>query len=391
MTACTAAAVGSQELDERVPARANVFEIDLDAFDHNVGVIRRIVGPDVALFAALKANAYGFGTLEMARAAVAAGADGLAVVDLRDAVAIRETGLTVPLHLYGGMLITPEVTRYVSANDIMPTVLSLDDARTLSAHATRPVRVFIKIEVGLERFGIAVDDVGAFAGSIQAMPNIAVYGLCTHLHVPRRAAAVAQPYLDRQFTHFQQAIREVEAICGPVAIKMAASSGSLSLAWTMNLNAVDPGHLLFGLRPGGPETQPLDIEPVIRSLRSTMVHIHHVRRSEFIDLAPFPVRPGMRVGVLPIGVVDGMLSLHAGAVLVHGVRCPVLGVSLEHTRIDVSEVAAKVGDDAVIIGAQGGDAITIGDVLAHHKLGIPASVPLAVQPTVPRRYLRRDS
>lgn len=387
MTARTAA-TEPQVVGNGVPGRANVFEIDLGAFDHNVGVIRQIVGPEVSLFAALKANAYGFGTLEMARAAVAAGADGLAVVDLRDAVAIREAGLIVPLHLYGGMLITPEVARCVNDHDFMPTVLTVSDARILSAHATGPVRVFIKIELGLERFGIAVDDVAAFVGPIQGLPNIVIHGLCTHLHVPRRPAEVVQAYLDRQFERFQQAIREVEAACGPLAIKMAASSGSLSLAWTMNLNAVDPGHLLFGLKPGGPETQPLEIVPVMRRLRSTLVHIHHVRRTEFIDLAPFPVRPGMRVGVLPIGVVDGMLSLHAGAVLVHGVRCPVLGVSLEHTRIDVSAVDAKVGDDAVIIGAQGGDAITIGDVLAHHKLGIPASVPLAVQPTVPRRYLR---
>jgi alanine racemase len=113
-----------------------------------------------------------------------------------------------------------------------------------------------------------------------------------------------------------------------------------------------------------------------------------VRRTEFIDLAPFPVRPGMRVGVLPIGVVDGMLSLHCGTVLINGARCAVLDVSLEHTRIDLGDLAAQVGDDVVIVGAQGNDAITVSDVQAHLKLRIPASIPLAVHHTVPRMYLR---
>jgi alanine racemase len=377
-------------MDDRILARPNVFEIDLDALDHNVREIRRIVGPEVMLFVALKANAYGFGTLEMARAVLEANADGLAVVDLRDAVAIRQDDISAPLHLYGGMLVTPDVARYVDAFDIMPTVLSLDDARVLSRCASRPIRVFVKIEIGLERFGISVDEAAAFAEEIRSLPNIVLHGLCTHLHVPKRTAEEVAPYLDRQFERFQHAVRAVEAVGGPISVKMAASSGSLSMSWDMNLNAVDPGHLLFGLRPGGPETQKLDIRPVMRSLRSRLVHIHRVRRSEFVELAPFPVRPGMRVGVLPIGVVDGMLSLHGGAVLINGTRCPVLDVSLEHTRIDLGNEDARVGDDVVIIGSQRSDAISIADVQAHHKLRIPASVPLAVQPTVPRVYVRGD-
>ena len=155
----------------------------------------------------------------------------------------------------------------------------------------------------------------------------------------------------------------------------------------MDLNAVDPGHLLFGLRPGGPQTQPLDIRPVMHSLRSTLVHIHRVRRSEFMYLAPIPNRAGMRLGVIPIGVVDGMLGLHCGAVLLCGHRCPVLEVSVEHTRIDVTDVEARVGDEVIIVGPQGNESIEIADVLAHQKLRISASVPLAVHHTVPRVYI----
>jgi alanine racemase len=377
--------------DDILFARSNVFEVDLDALDHNVREIRRLIGPEVRLFAALKANAYGFGTLPIAHAVLASGADGLAVVDLRDAVAMRKAGIAAPIHLYGGMLVTPEVARAVDAFGVMPTVLSLDDAGVYSRCASRPIRVFVKIEVGLERFGIAPEDTAEFVQTIRSLPNLDLHGLCTHLHVPRRPADEVVPYLDRQFARFQQTIRDVEASGTPIPIKMAASSGSLSLSRTMSLNAVDPGHLLFGLRPGGPERQQLDIKPVMRRLISKLVHIHRVRRAADMDLAPFPIRTGMSVGVIPIGVVDGMLSLHCGDVLLAGRRCPVLEVSLEHTRIDVTDVDARVGDDVVIVGRQGDDAIEIADVLAHQNLRIPASVPLAVHQTVPRAYLGRNA
>ena len=369
------------------PGRTNAFHVDLDALDHNVDEIRRMVGPEVLIFAALKANAYGFGVVEIAHAVLKSGADGLAVVDLRDAVLLRNAGIDAPIHLFGGMLITAEVARYISDFDLMPTILRIEDATAVSQAATKSIRVFIKVEVGVERFGIAVEDVQAFAKIVRSMPNIELYGLSTHLHVPRRNASEVAPYLQRQFQRFEDAVRQVESDGELVPVKMAASSGSLSMTGTMNLNAVDPGHLLFGLRPGGPEVERLDIRPVMASLKSELVHIHVAQRTEDMDLAPFPVRRGMRIGVLPIGVVDGMLSLHSGSVLVNGCRCPVLDVSLEHTRIDLIGANALIGDEIVIIGRQGEDTIDITDVLAHHKLRIPASVPLAVHHTVPRVYI----
>ena len=96
----------------------------------------------------------------------------------------------------------------------------------------------------------------------------------------------------------------------------------------------------------------------------------------------------MRLGVIPIGSADGLSWLHAGRVLVRGRAVPIVsGPSLEHTRIDLTEVPdARVGDEVVIIGRQGGAEITPAEVAKQHGLG-PHHVATTVGPRVARVYL----
>ena len=99
----------------------------------------------------------------------------------------------------------------------------------------------------------------------------------------------------------------------------------------------------------------------------------------------------MRVGVLPIGLSDGMRFLNCGQVLIRGRRMSILGVpSLEHTRLDLTDLPeAEVGDEVVIIGEQGDAQISPEEVIARNGLKI-AELALAVQESVPRVYLKRE-
>ena len=117
--------------------------------------------------------------------------------------------------------------------------------------------------------------------------------------------------------------------------------------------------MLFGLTPPGPLNVGADLQPAFHSLTSRIIHAREIERERFLDLAPFPLRAGMRFGVIPIGLRDGMAALHCGEVLVGGRRAAILGpLSLEHTRVDLSGTPeAKVGDEVVIIGRQGDGAI----------------------------------
>ncbi|MBV9521519.1 MAG: hypothetical protein JO010_01920, partial [Alphaproteobacteria bacterium] len=127
-------------------------------------------------------------------------------------------------------------------------------------------------------------------------------------------------------------------------------------------------------------------------LSSRLIHLRVIERSAFLAQAPFPVRTGMRMGIIPIGSADGMAQLHCGEVLVRGRRAPLLGnPSLEHTRIDLSQVPdAQTGDEIVIIGAQGAASITPDEVVAYQKHARIADLAMAIRPSIPRRYALPD-
>jgi alanine racemase len=196
-------------------------------------------------------------------------------------------------------------------------------------------------------------------------------------------------YLEWQFARFTTVLEQLEAAGMQIPVRMTASTSVLEAASTrMNLNAIDPGRVWFGLDRGGPGLQTLDLRPAFIALKTALVQVKGVRREAFPDVAPFALRPGMRIGILPIGRFDGMASLSCGHVLVRGARAPILATpSIEHTRVDLTDVPeARAGDEVVVIGRQGESEITPDEVAAHQGLLSPGMVALAIRETVPRVY-----
>jgi alanine racemase len=372
--------------------RPNVFEVDLDAIAHNVRSLRQHIGGDVQLFAALKANAYGFGIERVADTVVEAGADGLAVVEVDHAVALRQRGIDVPILLYGGTPASADLVAAAEEHDLTPTLLDVQDAQTYERHATRRLKAFLKFDVGLERLGATPEDTPTLGIALRSLRHIELRGVYTHLHVPPHAPADATgPYLRWQFDRFTNALDALREAGIEPSIRMAASSGVLMQTDQMHLNAVDPGHLLFGMYPSGPRRPPLDLRPALHALKSRLVQVKTLHRAAFVDQAPFAMRPGMSIGVFPFGISDGMLQVNCGQVLVNGRRVPVLGVSLEHTRVDLTGVEARRGDEVVIVGPQRADQISLAEVLEHLGQHIPSALSVAVHSSVPRSYAQGGS
>jgi alanine racemase len=364
--------------------RPNVLEVDLDAIAHNVGRLRQSIGAGVQLFAALKANAYGFGIERVADTIVAAGADGLAMVEVDHAITLRQRGIDVPILLYGGTPASADLVAAVEEYHLTPTLLDLEDAQTYERHATRRLKAFLKFDVGLERLGAAPEDAPSLGVALRALRHIKLHGVYTHLHVP---AEETYPYLHWQFARFTTGLQALREAGIEPPIRMAASSGVLMQTDEMHLNAVDPGHLLFGMYPAGPRRPPLDLRPAWRVLKSRLVQVKTVNRPAFVEQAPFVIQPKMSIGVFPLGLSDGMPQLNRGQVLVNGRRVPVLSVSLEHTRVDLTGVEARRGDEVVIVGPQGTDEISPAEVLEYLGQHIPSALPLAVHSSVPRSYV----
>jgi len=367
-------------------ARPNRFEIDLGAIAQFTQRIRSHVGDGVTIFAALKCNGYGFGLLQVARTILAAGGDALSMVDTANAVALRRAGVTAPILVYPGSLATPQAVSDAETFDFVPSLIDLESAKVYSRCATRPLRVAVKVDIGQERLGFPAESAAKAIAAIAGLLKLQVHIVNAHPNVP---SPPSLEYLDWQLGRFEAMCHELEALGLTVPIRMIASSKILSLTRKASLNAVDPGQMFFGpFRAEGDVPWPTTRQP-FRKLASRLIHIRTLDRHEFLAQAPFPVRQGLRIGVIPIGSADGMAQLNCGEVLVRGRRAKLLGnPSLEHTRLDLSDIPeARMGDEVVIIGEQDADSITPDAVVAHQRHARIADLAMAIRPSIPRRYL----
>src|SRR5262249_19937997 len=181
--------------------RPTWFEIDLDAAVENLQTVRRLVGPERKIFAVVKADAYGYGSLELGRAFAEHGADALGVADLADGVRLRRAGLTLPILLYPRTL--PAAAADVIDAGLIPTLTTIDTARAyddaMGPSRDVPLDVFVKVDVGLERLGVPADQAVKLVLAIKELPRLRLAGLCTHLHVP---AGADPAYVEWQFSRF---------------------------------------------------------------------------------------------------------------------------------------------------------------------------------------------
>jgi alanine racemase len=368
-------------------ARPNALNIDLGAIAHNVRQLRAALGGDFTFVASLKANAYGFGLSTVAGTVLSAGADALAVASVDDAIDLRRlVGAGRSIILYGGTRPSRRVIGEVIENDLTVTVVDEADISAYGA-AGAGVKCLLKVDVGLERLGAMPEDAAGLARQIDRHPGLALAGVYTHLHVPRGGVAEISAYLEWQYARFVAVLSELEADGVAVPLKMAASSGALRLTDAMTLNAIDVGSLLYGLEPPGPSDRDLGLRPALVSITSRLTSVRDRLRKDFVDQSPIPTGREVRLGVIPMGATDGLLGLSAGHVLVRGRRAVVLAVSLEHSRLDLTGIDARVGDEVVIVGRQGDEEITMRDVATANGLYSPAVVPVLVGRAVPRVYL----
>lgn len=342
--------------------RPTWFEIDLDAVAHNLRQLRRMVGSGVAVYACLKRNAYGCGAGQVARVMQREGADAIAVGNIDDALAIRDARVTLPILLYPNCLAAdagPAVVRH----RLMPTISGLDDVAAWERAADGgTLDAFAKIDVGLFRGGAMPREALALLGRISDSNVLRLAGAYAHLH--GYDPATGDNYVAWQFENFRTVMREAASHGIDVPVRMVASTSVVLQHPEMDLNGVDPGRILYGLKPSPVASRNLPMRPAVRAWKSRLILTKWIAPEDAGGFAgPFPVRERRRIGVLPLGWGDGIPRRLPGRAeaLVGGTRVHVVGpVHLEHMRVDLTDVPdAGVGDEATFLGTQGEEAITL--------------------------------
>lgn len=356
-------------------------EIDLDALAHNVRQVRKLAPSPVRLYAVCKNDAYGCGARDTARTMLASGADAFAVSDPEDAESIRAAGVTAPILLYAST--TPDLAREVAKLGLIATV---HDFESLAAYAGagRVVDVHVEVDCGFGRLGFTPTEwTGAF-DRLRRANNIRVVGLYTHLGSVEEPKAV-----ERQATLFRRAA-DAARDAGFADIELMAASSRVMLGHPgLNLTAVNPGRMLYGMMED-PWLGHLDLKPVIRSIKSRVLQVKTLPDDFEIGYGGRNGRSGpLRTAVIAFGFKDGLpREPGGGAVLIRGRRAAIIGMrATEHTIIDVTDVPdAAVGDEVVIVGAQGGAAIDAHEAVASYRMPLIELLPRMTRST-PRRYL----
>jgi len=348
------------------------LEIDLDAIGANLQQLRELAGPAVPVHPVVKADAYGHGAVPVALALVRAGADGLCVATLDEALALRLGGVSGPIHvLYPvpaagvGDAATNGLSVTLGDHTLVGGLL----AATAALPAGTPaLAVHVEVETGLGRGGIAVAEIAAAMERLVTAPGIRPAALWTHLQAPEDDELTAV-----QLARFQAASDVVRGVGLDLPRHAAASAGIL----TGNVPAFEgirPGLAMYGLvpdelEPGSPGARAgAALRPAL-SLHARPVRVAELPAGWGISYGPaFRTERPSRIATLPFGYGDGWsraLSNRAEA-LVRGMRVPIVGrVAMDAVMVDVTDVPGPPVDDRdafVLIGHQGDAAITVADV-----------------------------
>jgi alanine racemase len=339
------------------PARWAWAEIDLDALAHNVGVLRRVVAPS-AVWAVVKADAYGHGAVAVAAAAVDAGCAGLCVALTAEGVALRTAGIEAPILVLSEQ--PAEHAATIIAHRLTPTVTTAAGIEALAALAPDDLAVHLKVDTGMHRIGAAPDDVGALVALIaDRAPHLRLAGVFTHLAV---ADEPADPYTAGQLARFAATLAALPAdTLEGVAVHAANSAGGLAHPAARH-SFVRAGIALYGISPG-PDVAPLvtELRPVL-ALKARVSFVKRLTAGQRLSYGlRHTVSVDTNVATVPLGYADGVrrgLSSN-GDVLIGGRRRPIIGtVTMDQLMVDCGDDPVARGDDVVLIGRQGDERIT---------------------------------
>lgn len=339
--------------------------VDLDAIRFNMESMKSNLSPETKIMPVIKTDGYGHGALPIAKELepmeVTAG---FAVASAEEALMLRSGGIRKPVLVLGYAF--PYFYEDMVKEDIRQAVFRPDTLEQLSACAGRLGRtayVHVKVDTGMSRIGISPDREGlAFVKKVLGTPGLVLEGMFTHFARADEKDKTSAKCQLRTFCRFLRMVEEETEYRIPVR-HCSNSAGILEMG-EANMDMVRAGITLYGLWPS-PEVA-RDIIPLkpVMEIKSRIVFLKEIGAGTPVSYGgTFVAKRPVRVATVPVGYGDGYprgLS-GKGYVLVHGKKAPILGrVCMDQFMVDVTKIPdAKEGDEVILIGRDGEDAITM--------------------------------
>jgi alanine racemase len=371
-------------------------DVDLDAVAHNVRTLRDLVAP-ARLCAVVKADAYGHGAVPVARAALDAGADWLAVAQVDEGIVLRAAGIDATLLLLSepradevaaAAALGAHLTVYTPG--MVQALSEVAAARRDGAARPRPLPLHLKIDTGMGRVGVEPHEALPLAKAIAGDPHLDLAGVLTHFPV---ADEPGNPFTAGQLARFDAVLAELAAAVedgeAPPLRHAANSAGAICVP-EARYDLVRCGIAVYGLPPAPALAGRVDLRPALR-LVSEVAFVKDVPAGTAISYGHRQrTSCDTVVATVPIGYADGVfrsLPLRGGEVLIGGRRYPMIGVvTMDHLMVDCGPGSdVRPGDEVVLLGRQGDERITP-DEWAGKLDTIGYEVVCAIGPRVERRY-----
>ncbi len=361
--------------------------IDLSQLRKNIAIVRKEIDDEIRLLFPVKADAYGHGAIQIAKAAENS-VDYFGVANIIEAEELRRNGIVKPILILFGS--RREQIPFLINNDITVSISDAEFATALGKKAqnTRP-KVHICVDTGMGRQGVLPDNAVRLITMIKEDDRLEVEGIFSHFSVAYSTTPEHRAYTQQQLRTFLDLLTELQRreILPPLR-HIANSAGLLQYGdgvFSPPLNMVRPGVLLHGYREV-PAAWAEDIKPTM-SMYTWITAIREIPKGWAIGYGcTYQTPSARRIATLPVGYADGMIwrLSNQSDVIIRGKRAPIVGrISMDLTTVDVSNIpAAAVGDEVELLGIN-----QPADLLASRIDAAIEVVFTAISKRVPRIYL----
>lgn len=371
-------------------------EINLDNLAHNYKTVRDMLSPGCRVCAVVKADAYGHGSVQVARNLDILGAEMFAVATIDEAIALRRCGIEKPILILG---YTPEqLLGELVDHRLTQAVFSLEYAELLSRTAclnNARITVHIKVDTGMSRMGFTWQDIERNAYTVDniiktcRLQGLVPEGIFTHFAC---SDEIESPFTAVQFKRFTELLTHLEGNNVKFSIRHCCNSGAVINFPQMHLDMVRPGIMLYGAQPGPGLSRKPDLLPVMR-LISTIIQVRDIIPGQTVSYGQaFSAKRPTRVATVAIGYADGLhrcLS-NCAQMEIEGQRVPVIGrICMDQTMIDVTDIHdVSIGQQVTVFGSwEGGNPITAEEYSENAGTICYESL-CSVSKRIPRVYLQ---
>lgn len=360
------------------------LEIDLEAIRNNVSQLCRITQTPV--MAVVKANGYGHGAIETARAAIEAGAEWCGVARFEEAMALRQAGLNCRLLVMG--YTPPACLPDAIAGKISLTIYDPDIGKSyvhLLTGQGDPLNVHVKVDTGMGRLGVKPVEAVDLVEWLSKQPGVVVEGFCTHF---AKADETLRISTLAQLSKFTPLVKELETRKLRPAFIHAANSAAALQYPECRFDLIRPGVAMYGLHPSKETLLPDGFIPAL-TWKARLTSKKYLPEGHQVSYGGiYTTGREEQIGVVPVGYADGFRRVVGQQVLLHGRRVEVVGnICMDQCMIQLNDLSdVEIGDEVILLGRQMDETISAEEI-AERWGTINYEVVCGLSNRLPRVYL----